>query len=365
MHRNRWLIPTTILLVLVGVAHHIWANWGLVTVHSTTEPLSKVIRQIEKQGRVTIKTDLDLNTPVHMNVDKVVVTEALETLAAVTDGRWRLAFFVAGDKATVSAGLAGITAGQKPEGWKIAFVPAPPIGDQPDLPPDPRAAVWTVSAPAEPKVQAYLDAAARQVSAQFLFPESWNPEVKSTPKSGPISKVLPKLVSAVDGQSAAVFLLQKGGGRFAGGPGGEDGGGRPDARADAPRPTDGTARPDGPGGRNGGFNREAMEERMKAEIAKLPADQRPKAEAEMEERRAFFDSLKDLTPEQRRAKFEEMMSDPSRQEKMEARMAAEDARRSPQQRLERSKKYVERKAQTKSGASTGGSGAAPTGSPRP
>ena len=54
MHRNRWLIPTTILLVLVGVAHHIWANWGLVTVHSTTEPLSKVIRQIEKQGRVTI-----------------------------------------------------------------------------------------------------------------------------------------------------------------------------------------------------------------------------------------------------------------------------------------------------------------------
>lgn len=364
MHRNRWLIPTTILLVLAGVVHHVWANWGLVTVHSTAEPLAKVIRKIEKQGRVTIKTDLDLHTPVYLHVDKVVVTEALETLAAVTDARWRLAFFVAGDKATVSAGLAGITAGQKPEGWKVAFVPAPPIGDQADLPPDPRAAVWTVSAPAEPKVQAYLEAAARQVSAQFLFPESWNPDVKSAPRSGPVSKVVPKLASAARGQSAAVFFLQKGGGRFAGGPGGEEGGGRPDASRDTPRPAEGTARPDGPGGRNEGFNREAMEERMKAEIARLPPEQRPKAEAEMAERRAFFESLKDLTPEQRRAKFEEMMSDPSRQEKMEARMAAEDARRSPQQRIERSKRYVERKAQAKTGAATG-AGAAPAGRPRP
>lgn len=364
MNRNRWLIPTTVLLVLGAVVHHVWANWGLVTIHSANEPLAKVIRQIEKQGRVTIKTDLDLNTPIRMNVDKVVVTEALETLAAVADARWRLAFFVAGDKAAIGSALATITAGQRPEGWKTAFLPAPPLGDQPDLTPDPRISVWTVSAPTEPKVQAYLESAARQVSAMFLFPESWNPNVKSAPKSGAIIKVVPKLANAAGGQSEAVFLLQKDERRGAGGPGGDESGGRRGAGAETPPPADGTTRPDGPGGRNGGFNREAMEERMKAEIAKLPAEQRPKAEAELAERRAFFESLKDLTPEQRRAKFEETMSDPSRQEKMEARMAAADARRSPEQRLARSHSYVERKAQAASGATTGGSGAQ-GGKPRP
>ncbi len=352
MNRNRWLIPLTVLLVVVGVVHHIWANWGLVTVHSTKDPLSKVIREIEKQGHVTIKTDLDLNTPIHMNVDKVVVSEALETLATVTDGRWRLAFFVAGDKAAIGTAVASITGGKRPEGWKAAFFPAPPIGDQPDLPPDPRRSVWTVSAPAEPKVQAYLASAANQVTAMFFYPEDWNPDVKSAPKTGPITKVLPKLASAARGQSQEVFLLQKGGGRFAGGPP-EEG-----ARPDGPPPDDGERRNNGPR-----FTPLAMEERMKAQIAQLPAAQRPKAEAELAERKAFFESMKDLTPEQRRAKFEEMMSDPARQEKMEARMAAQDARRSPEQRMERSHKYVDRKAQIQSGAGAGSGGGGRGGKP--
>ena len=87
----------TALLVVGAVFYHLWANWGLVTVHSAKDPLSQVIRAIEKQGHVTVKTDLDPATPVHLNVDKVVVSEALETLAAATDARWRLTFIVAGD----------------------------------------------------------------------------------------------------------------------------------------------------------------------------------------------------------------------------------------------------------------------------
>ena len=355
MNRNHWLIPATVLLVLTGVVYHLWANWGLVTIHAQKEPLSAIIRAIEKQGHITLKTDLDPATPVHMNVDKVVVAEALETLAAATDARWRLAFIVAGDKGAISTVVASLTAGQRPAGWKTAFVPAPPIGDEPLIPPDPRRAIWTVAAPAEPKVQAYLEAAARQVSAMFLFPESWNPAVTSAPSSGPISKVLPRLASAAHGQSEAMFLLQKNGG---GRPPGDDGGGRPDFAGGAPDGGGGgAARSAGPGGGRG-FDPAAMEERMKAEIAKLPAAQRTAAEAELAERKAFFESLKDLTPEERRAKFEQMMSDPSRQEKMEARMAAQDARRSPEQRLERAHGYVERKAQLKSG------GGAPAGGGR-
>ena len=340
MNRNRWLLSFTALVVVAGVLHHVWSNWGLVTIHSEKEPLLKVIRAIEKQGRITIKTDLDLSTPVRMNVDKVVVSEALETLATVTDARWRLAFFVAGDKASISNAVASVTAtGKRPEGWKTAFFPVPPIAELSEIPPDPRRAVWTVATPAEPKVQAYLKAAAGQVSAMFFFPESWNPDVTSAPKSGPITQVLPKLASAARGESQTMFLLQKGGGRFAAGPAGEDGE-RPDRETT--------------GGRRG-FDAAAMEERMKAQLAQLPADRRATAEAELAERKALFASLKDLTPEERRAKMEEVMSDPSRQEKMDAVMAAQDARRTPEQRLERSHKYVDRKDQLKNGtAATGG-----------
>ena len=345
MNRNRWLIPLTSILVIGAVVHHIWANWGLVTIHSQKTPLAQIVREIEKQGHITLKTDLNPATPVRMNVDKVVVSEALETLAAVTDARWRLAFIVAGDKPAIATVVASLTAGQRPAGWKAAFFPAPPLGDEPLIPPDPRLAVWNVTAPAEPKVQAYLESAARQVSAMFLYPEGWNPDVTSAPKTGPITKVLPRLASAAHGQSEAMFLLQKGGGGrpdlAAGGP--PDGGGGPPEAGTA----GGTAaRTSGPGR---GFDPAAMEARAKAEIAKLPAAQRATAEAEFAERKAFFESLKDLTPEQRRAKFEEMMSDPSRQEKMEARMAAQDARRTPEQRLERAHGYVERKAQMKNG----------------
>ena len=343
MNRNRWLIPLTALLVVGAVVYHIWANWGLITIHSQKDPLAQIIREIEKQGHVTLKTDLDPATPIRMNVDKVVVSEALETLAAVTDARWRLAFIVAGDKAAIGTVVASLTAGQQPAGWKTAFVRTPPVADEPLIPPDPRLAVWNVTAPAEPKVQAYLEAASRQVSAMFLYPESWNPDVTSAPKSGPITKVLPRLASAAHGQAEAMFLLQKGGGR-------------PDFAGGGPPDTGGVAALLAGAGGGRGFDPAAMEERMRAEIAKLPAAQRATAEAELAERKAFFESLKDLTPEQRRAKFEELMSDPSRQDKMEARMAAQDARRSPEQRIERAHNYVDRKAQIKSGGGAAGGG---------
>ena len=149
--------------------------------------------------------------------------------------------------------------------------------------------------------------------------------------------VTPKLASAVHGQAEEMFFLQKARGRSAGGTGGDDAAGAFDGAGG------------GSGGAGFGFNREGMEARIQAELARLPADQRAAAQARIDEFKALRDSMKDLTAEQRRAKLEEMMSDPSRQEKMEGRQAAKDAQRSPEQRLERAHQYVQNKA-----AATGG-----------
>ena len=86
-------------------------------------------------------------------------------------------------------------------------------------------------------------------------------------------------------------------------------------------------------------------------MKKLPPAERAEAEATHK----FFQELRDLPREEREAKF---MNDPAVQERLEKGMSSRDARRSPQQRMERSRKYVENKQAIKSGQTpaSGGNG---------
>jgi hypothetical protein len=334
--RNQWVL-VVLLVVLTGqIVHYFWAHWGLVTVHSKGQPLSQVIRTIEKQGHVTIKTNIDLTKSVAMWVDNVTVAEAIETLSVATDSRWQLAYYVGPDKGTVAGALANFTAGQKNDGWHRLFVPLQPTGDEPDVLPDPRKDPWTVKTISDSTLQGYLKEAAKNVAATFYVPENFNPTVKP-PKSGSISSALPKLVSSAHGKYEEVFLLQgserradRGEGRDRGGDDGE------------PR----FAGNFGDGGRGGRglFDRNAMEERFQNEINKLPKSERDAAAAEHEERKKFFDSLKDMTPEQRAAAFQQMLSDPTVQDKIDNANNNRDSRRTPQQRIQRAGSYLSRMA---------------------
>lgn len=347
MKRTHWLLTLVGLLLVGNILWYVVGHWGLITIHADKVPLGEVIRKVEKQGHVTVKTNLDLTKPVTMRVDNVVLAEALETLGIATDSRWRLTYFVAPDKAAIGTALATFSAGQKVEGWKALYVPVPPFAEEKLVPPDPRSDPWKVKPAKEPTLQSYLEQASRNVAASFVFPESWNPAVTAAPSSGAIEKALPRLVSAAKGKYEEIFLLQgsmrgneeAGGGppddegpRFAPGSGGGSGGNRPFS-----------------GGR-GGFDREAMEERVNAEINKLPADQKAVALKEQEERKAFFEEMKNLTPEQRTAKMEDFMSQPANQDRMENAISARDARRSPQQRMSRAQQYLQRKAQATAAA---------------
>ena len=93
----------------------------------------------------------------------------------------------------------------------------------------------------------------------------------------------------------------------------------------------------------------AMGDRMQAAIDQMPAEKRAKAQAEFDEGKKFFESMKDLTPDQRRAKMEEKMQDPATQEKMFSGMAKRDAMKTPQQRSDRFRDYIQNKQSRQEG----------------
>ncbi len=316
---------TVALLVVGNIVWYFWSNWGLITIHSKDKPLGEIIHSIEKQGHVTIKTNIDLSKPIQMYVNKVALAEALETLSVVAEGRWRLTYVVAPDKGTIGNALSSLTSQQRPEGWLSKYVPLRAMGPmglagaEPDVLPDPRKDTWTVKPASPATLQAYLEQASRNVSASFFVQELWNPAISSAPPSGPIAKVLPKLISKAGGRYEEVFMIM----------------------ADRFRPGEGDPRPPDDEDRRAQF-REAMEERIQNEINKLPPDQRAAAQQEHDDQKQLFETIRNLPPEERAAKIQEVMSDPNVQQKIEDANLARDSRRSPQQRMQKGNQYVQR-----------------------
>ena len=322
MNRKQWLVGLVVALIAAKVVSSIYSSWGLITIHADNQPLQKVISQVQRQGHITLKTDLDPATKVTMHVTKVPLTEALDTLSAVTDARWRLRYFLAADKAAIRTALDSLAAGTKPDGWKLIDHPMPPMfAAEDEALPDPRRDLWTIKTPEENTLAAYLEGAARSTNAGFAFSETWNPSIRSAPRSAEIARVIPKLAGSVGGKYEELFVLVKSERRQW----------QQGDQAQADGPQDRERRPDW------------MADRAQAEINKLPPDKRAEAQAEFDKQRAFWHEVRNLPPDQRRAKAQEFFNDPKMQARMEDRQAKQDSRRSPQQRLQRAQNYVDRK----------------------
>ncbi len=149
--RAAWLLSIFALLVLGNILYYLISNWGLVTVHVKDQPLKDVIHSVERQGHVTIATNVDLDQKITMYVTKVPLTDALETLGAITDSRWSLLYVFAPDKAKLADGMAQVTLPKPADEWKRVFVPVPTFAlvssDNPAAPLDPRGMHWRVEAP--------------------------------------------------------------------------------------------------------------------------------------------------------------------------------------------------------------------------
>lgn len=337
----RYLLIALAVVCVANIGWRAWASRGRITIKASDAPLSTVMRSIEKQAGIRLRSNLPADTKVTLHVRKVPLLHALDVLAANVGANWNVAYFTAPDKQSIDAALATISAGTQAEGWKRWSLPAMRGMGEDEGNSDPRLEVWQPKAAATGSLHAYLEQASHVLSAQFWAPEQWNPAVSGGPKAGEIRKVLPKLAKAARGTSAEVFLLRgrPQPGQFAGREGGGAGSG---------------AVRESSGGRRQGEGRseemmKVMEEREQARIERLPKDKRAEALAEAEARRQFFAELAKLSPEERRAKMEErmeqMMSDPAAVARMEAGSTRRGAMQTADQRAERARGYLERKRQ--------------------
>jgi hypothetical protein len=185
---------------------------------------------------------------------------------------------------------------------------------------------------------ALLEEAAQKTGVLLAAPTDWKPSA-SAPPAGPITKTALRLFRDAGGVSREVFLLRV---RPSRDDGDWDGGGR-----------GGSWIGSGGGERGGGSMRapgygQRTEERVEAQIALLPKNEQEKARADARLMRQFWQEVRDLPEDQRRAKAQEFFNRPEVAERMDERRMAREAKMTPQQRVERAQRYFQRKQAAKS-----------------
>ncbi len=340
---SRALLLIGVAVALLGVVAWKWVSgWGLISVDFHDAPLAKVIKAIENQGGVRIATNADPALLVAPHLERSPVYDALDTLSARIDGSVQLAFLAAPKSGQINDVLAAFRGGTNPGGWAVFSGGFGMRGGggggfgvgETEI--DPRVIEWKVSETEDKSLQGILNQGSQKTGALFAVPQDWNPVLGKLPKNGRTGKVANAVVGTAGGKMEEYFLITV----------------RP------PRPAETTDE-----GRNWEFSRtvfspqrgprnpEWVAERVQAQIAALPPDQQADAKKQIDEMRTFWDSIRDLPEDQRRERVEAEMNKPEVQERMDERMAMRDGRRSPEQREQRMRRYVERKKQMKTAAS--------------
>jgi len=352
INRRNILLGIGFALLLVVIWQWI-AGWGLVTVQVSDKPLADIIRSIERQGGVKIVTNADAATKVTMDVYRVPAVEAIDVLAARIDGNWTVGYVAGPKKADVTAGIAALQQGERNRDFRTFGMGFGGFGGggmmDSSAPIDSRLVVWKVSASDTPQLQAYLEQLSFKTGLFASVPQSWNPDVAKVPAGGKAADALRSIVKSVGGTWQEIFVLRVSNwDRVA--DGGRDQGNQPPPPAGGPPGGGGFGgpRPGGGGPRgDGGPRAEWMQDRAEARIAQLPKEQQEQAKKDFDDMRAFWDKIRELPEDQRRAAAEQFFNSPAVQERMAERMAARDEKMGPEKRADRARDYIQRKQQIK------------------
>jgi len=330
MQRYRPLFLPGIALAMC-IVFVVWLLWpdGLITVDFKDAPFGRVLAEVQRQGRVPLASNVPPETPVTLQLVKVPLMEALETLATRVEGDVRAYCLMAPSKTQLAAGIAEIKGGKPSADWKMSWYPGGPGAFFAETPPDPRLLRVRFEPMPDNSLQAGLGQVAQKTGILMASPTTWNPAIGAKLSEATANKLLGSMAAAVKGQSDQGFLIYV-----------------RERREDRGQEAEGG---EGPGWRRATRSEDVnpawIASRAEAAIEQLPPAQRTAAKAEMESMQSMMKEIRELPEDQRRAKMAEIMRSPAMQERMEAMASARDARRTPEQRAKRYKRYVERKFQ--------------------
>lgn len=330
-----------LLLAALLIARWI-SHWGLVTIHVQNEPLGKVLASISRQGHVRVVTSLDTNKTIGLDVELVTPAYALNVVSDRMDANWRVAYLAAPSKAILENAIVSLQNGGKLPDWTTKFYPLPPVvGGGAVL--DPRYLKLSLEGP-DNQLPILLDQAAQKTGVMTIFPADWSPSVTALPSPSRTGKAIAKLVSSAHGKLAEIMLLTHQDWR--------------EWQADRrPPQQDGENRPQGGGDPFAGLNQSRMkpewrQERVEAQIQQLPVEQQAAAKKDVDDMRATFEQLRNLPPDERRAKWQELMNNPDVVDRMENNRALRQQSQPAEQRIDRGISYLERRSSAQSGQSS-------------
>jgi len=332
-----------VILLVANIINYFCSGWGLITVKVKDAPLGQVIKSIERQGWVTIYSNIDPQSKVTMYCDHVTLPEAMETLSVNVEeappadaggngggggyggnggrggrggglggggggAQWSLAFFIAPTSEQVKAEVRSFTEGadRNDDSLQSYNFPTPlnMISDESTPVADPRLQIWpgVKTAPAPPPnadgtpatgpdgqplqaeespttVQGYLRSFAEGAAVWIIAPASWDPPVATAPP--PDSSISAAIRHFVSHANGSVTeaIILRG---------------REQRTAGGDRPR---------GGFRAGLDLGMMEDRVYNAINGLPKEAQPAARAKLADEKQTQKEMATLPPDERRRKM--------------------------------------------------------------
>ncbi len=338
MNRSKFLFSFVGLLALLWLGLWISSWWGTITLDFEKKPLATVLRSFTQQSGLKVITDIDLTKPISIHVRRVPVTEALDALQASAESRGRLVFLLAPDSSSLKNLLTALPNLPENSGIRTIEYRTPWLfrAGMDDLPTDrdPRQQNWKLSTIPPLQLVPSLESAAQATEIRLLLPETWNPSLKHSAKSGPVQSSIPALAKDAGGVSQIAYILPARSER--------DGPGGPPATSDSNRGNlrwrETTSLPP-----------DALLTRLESRIAALPSSEQADALKSAQESVRQYREFSSLpTEEERDKKRQEIMNDPTRAERAGEGFSRAMRKMSPEQRSQRYQRYVERRTATKS-----------------
>lgn len=351
MKKSHLVLLSLIGLIFVGSwIHHWWTGRGLITLNVKDAPVTKVLREMQRQSGFSVLARTNLNEKVTVQFQRVTIEKALDAVSDQTEGRWQKVLLVARDKPA----LRKVESQVAEKGPPFVITGMDFISDSLD-PEKLRKGPIKPLAGSHPLQEAALAVAVRSATP-VVVQEGLNPLVKASATSYPgIAPAVGDLARAASARWEVAYHFRAGGRGFGGGGSGGEGPGR-DHRGGG----------EGRGFRMfGGGDEGNTNNPFVVQTALLAPEQQAameKARAEMQQRMAEFAAM---TPAQRAQRMADMMDgggSAQRQQRSQQRALQRIMNSTPEQQAKMNQRFEQRLQRIQKQMQQG---SAPSSTPKP